>query len=202
LADKLAYQDKSKFEATIFFINEETLSKSPLVEILSEREVKARAILDSGSEVNLLSQDVYNKLVSTGIDIPTLPLENVILVTAFSKRSSRVKKQAMVAFSVGTEAFEANFFISPQLVNDAILGCQFMKDYGINLNFDKGSFSYSKDDEVKEHTFCRTPDTVRKEHCELCYEEIPASITAHASPSHFTAPAERPLSLSLSHRST
>jgi hypothetical protein len=92
---KLGDGKKSKSEVTILFINEENLSKSPLVEVLFEGEVKVRAILDSGSDVNLLSQNVYDKLVSTGINIPTLPLENVILVTAFGKRSIRVRKQAM-----------------------------------------------------------------------------------------------------------
>jgi hypothetical protein len=48
-----------------------------------ENDVRIKAILDLGSDVNLLAQGIYDKLVSSGIDIPTLPLENVMLVTAF-----------------------------------------------------------------------------------------------------------------------
>jgi hypothetical protein len=90
--------------------------------------------------------------------------------------------------------FEANFFISPQLVNDAILGCQFMKDYGINLNFDKGNFSYFKGNEVKEHTFYQTPGTVKSEHREQCCEKIPTPYATHTSRLHLIAPADRSLS--------
>jgi hypothetical protein len=56
----------------------------------------------------------------TGADIPTLPLENVILVTAFGKRSDRVKKQAMMEFTIGRDLFEVNFVIFSQFVNDTV----------------------------------------------------------------------------------
>jgi hypothetical protein len=142
-----------KSKATVLFINEESLSKSPLVEILLENYMKVRAILDSGSAVNLLAQSIYDKLNDSGADIATLPLENVILVTEFGKRSHRVRKQAMIAFTIGKELFDVNFFISPQFVNNAILGCQFMKEYGINLNFEKESFTYFREGGIREHSF-------------------------------------------------
>jgi hypothetical protein len=142
--------------ASVFFINDENWSKGPLVEVALGRDVRARAILDSGSEVNLIAQNIYDKLVSLGIDIPTLPLENVVLVTAFGKKSNRVKRQALIPFAIGTETFETNFFVSPQLINDAILGCQFMRDYGINLNFERGTFTYAAGGEAKEQTFYQT----------------------------------------------
>jgi hypothetical protein len=122
------------------------------------------------------------------MDIPTLPVENVTLVTAFGKRSNRVRKQVMVTFIVRTEEFEANFFISPQLVNEAILGCQFIKNYGINLNFERGSFSYFRDNVEKEHLFYQTPETVRSGHSEQCCEKIPVPSTAYAGLPHLSAP--------------
>jgi hypothetical protein len=100
------------------------------VEVVLEKDVRIRAILDSRSDINLLSQGVYDRVASLGMDIPTLPVENVTFITAFVKRSNRVRKQA---FTVGAEVFEAKFFISPQLVNDAILGFQFMKDLWYRL---------------------------------------------------------------------
>jgi hypothetical protein len=152
-------KDMMEPEATVLFINKENLSRSPLVEILLESDTKVRAILDSGSDVKLLAHDIYDKLINSGIHILTLHLQNVILVTAFGKKTNRVRKQAMIAFTIGTKMFESNFFISPQLVNDAILGCQFMQDYGINLNFKRGSFTSFRDNEVQEHMFYQTAGT-------------------------------------------
>jgi hypothetical protein len=44
-------------------------------------------------------------------------------------------------------------FIPPQLINDAILGCQFLKEYGITLDFKRGSSTYFKDGRVQEQLF-------------------------------------------------
>jgi hypothetical protein len=60
----LADESLNQSEATLLFINEENLSRSPLVEILLERHMKVKAILDSGSDANLLAQSIYDKLVN------------------------------------------------------------------------------------------------------------------------------------------
>jgi hypothetical protein len=39
----------------------------------------------------------------------------------------------MIEFTIGRDLFEVNFFISPLLVHDAILGCEFVKEHGISL---------------------------------------------------------------------
>jgi hypothetical protein len=56
---------------------------------------------------------------------------------------------------------EANLCQSPQVrikVGDnisinAIIGCQLLKEYGININFGKGTFSYVRGGVLKEYTF-------------------------------------------------
>jgi hypothetical protein len=150
-------EDLKKSETIVLFINEENLSKTPHIDMSLINNMKSRAILDSGSEVNLLAQSTYGKLIDSGADIRTLPLENVILVTAFGKRSNRVKKQAMIEFITGRDLLEVNFFISPRLVNDAILGCQFMKEDGISINFERESFTCFNGENVAEHFFFYQP---------------------------------------------
>jgi hypothetical protein len=65
------------------------------------------------------------------VHIPVLPVENVVLVTAFGKRSKRIRHQALIDFSVGSDAFESVFMVSSQLTNEAIIGCQYLKVYGV-----------------------------------------------------------------------
>jgi hypothetical protein len=62
-------------------------------------------MLDSGSEVNLLVETIYEGLIETGVEIPILPLESVTLVTAFGKCSNKVKKKAVVEFAIGRDLF-------------------------------------------------------------------------------------------------
>jgi hypothetical protein len=154
--DALIYDNSLESETTdcvVFFINEATLSQSPQVEIRIAGKFILRAILDSGSEVNLISEGIYEKLTQSGVKLPTLPVEHVVLVTAFGKRSRRIKQQALVEFAIGHDLFESVFLISLQLTNEAIIGCQFLKEYGISIDFGKGTFSYVRGDVTSEHLF-------------------------------------------------
>jgi hypothetical protein len=74
---------------------------------------KFTAILDPGSEVNLLSERIYEELTEAGVEIPILPVEGVVLVTAFGRRSKRIRKQALLEFEIGQNVFETILLISP-----------------------------------------------------------------------------------------
>jgi hypothetical protein len=68
---------------------------------------------------------VYTNLINAGIDVPTLPLEGVVLITAFGKCSNTSRKQAQIEFTIGEGKFQGVFVVSPQVANDVIIGCQF-----------------------------------------------------------------------------
>jgi hypothetical protein len=137
----------------VYFINENRLGQSPLVEIRVKNKFPIHAILDSGSEVNLISQDVYEKLTTAGVNIPVLPVENIVLVTAFGRKSNRIRIQAYVEFTIGTDSFEQVFLVSSQLKNEMIIGCQFLKEFGICIDFCKGAISYVRHGVQREHEF-------------------------------------------------
>jgi hypothetical protein len=61
----------------VYFINENSLGQSPVVELKVENKFVINAILDSGSEVSLISYEVYDKLTKAGINLPALPVESV-----------------------------------------------------------------------------------------------------------------------------
>jgi hypothetical protein len=100
-----------------------------------------------------LSESIYEQLLKVGVEVPELPLENVVLVTAFGKRSKRIRRQALIEFTIGNDLFEGVFMITPQLPNEAIISCQLLKEYGISLNFAKENFSYAREGELREHLF-------------------------------------------------
>ena len=43
--------------------------------------------------------------------------------------------------------------VSPRLSNDAILGCQFLKEFGIVIDFKHESINYVRGDVKREHAF-------------------------------------------------
>jgi hypothetical protein len=123
------------------------------VGIVFSNGTRIRAILDSGSEVNLLSERVYDRLIKSGVEAPVLPLENIVLVTAFGRRSKKIRSQALAEFAVGRDIFEGVFMISSQLTSEAIIGCQLLKEYGISINFERGSISYDREGCFREQLF-------------------------------------------------
>jgi hypothetical protein len=92
-------------------------------------------------------------LIEAGLQVPTLPVEGVVLVTAFGRRSKRIRRQALIEFSIGQDVFETVVFVSPQLNNDAILGCQFLREHGVTINFRSETFVYVRHGETREETF-------------------------------------------------
>jgi hypothetical protein len=56
------------------------------------------------------------------------------MLYAFGRRSRKVTRKALLEFTIGEDDFEGVFMISPQLANEAIIGCQLLKEYGTNIN--------------------------------------------------------------------
>jgi hypothetical protein len=145
------------------FINDANISKSPQIAIKFENKEVAVAMLDSGSEANLISQDKFDQLKKAGIEVLTLPVQGINLVTAFGKRSKSIKLQLLTEFTIGKEMFEAVFLVAPQLNCDVILGCNFLKEYSIQLCFDTERIEYVRHGQTKSFKFEILDDKTYKE---------------------------------------
>jgi hypothetical protein len=56
-----------------------------------------KAVIDTGSEISLITEDLCAHLLSQGIDMLELKLQSTV-VTAFGSRSWRIKKQVYIPF--------------------------------------------------------------------------------------------------------
>jgi hypothetical protein len=106
-------EDDGTYESAVLFINEESLGKSPQITVQFGENLKAIAVLDSGSEINLISQELFDKLMECKENLLTLPVQGVHLVTAFGRRSEKIKLQVLLEFHIDSDVFEAVFLISP-----------------------------------------------------------------------------------------
>lgn len=84
-------------------------------------------------------------------------------MTAFGKRSKSIKLQLLTEFNIGEEIFEAVFLVAPQLNCDVILGCSFLKEYGIQLCFDSGRIEYVRQGQIKSFKFEVVEENIDKE---------------------------------------
>jgi hypothetical protein len=139
-------------DMVVLFISESSLANCPQV-LVNVLKCRFTAILDSGSQVNLMSDRVYENLMETGLEVPTLLVEGVVFVTAFGRRSKRIRRQALIDFYIGRDVFETIVLVSSQVNIDAILGCQFLRENGVTINFRSETFTYVRNGETREQAF-------------------------------------------------
>ena len=59
------------------------------------------AVLDTGCEASILSEELHNELKLNGVESLELATKNVVLVEAFSRKAHRVRKQIFLTLKFG-----------------------------------------------------------------------------------------------------
>lgn len=124
-------------------INDSVLSNCPRVEV-SVRDIVISSIIDTGAQASILSERAYNELVTAGVGVLVLPLQNLVLINAFGTKSKRVRNQAFLEFKLGEDEFEHVFLVTSQLASDMILGCDFCSLHGVVLDFNSKCMEYAR----------------------------------------------------------
>ena len=104
------------------------------------------AVLDTGCEASILSEQLYNELKANGVQSLELPTQNVVLVGAFSQKAHRVKKQVLLTLKFGELHIDQIFLVSEQLLTPMLIGYDFCTANGIILDFQKGKLILKHDD--------------------------------------------------------
>jgi hypothetical protein len=106
------------------YIAEERLQECPRITIkIGEEEVSA--ILDTGCELTLMNENLYDRIKQRGNKYLELPAQHLTLVSAFNDKSRRVRKQTMLPVKSGDVTIDHVFLVSPQLLTSAIIGVDF-----------------------------------------------------------------------------
>jgi hypothetical protein len=79
--------------------------------------------LDSGAEISILSEELFEYLTDSGLQLLHIP----VLVSAWGSRTTRIKKQVLLPVRIDNEVYEKVFMVAPQLLTSAILGANFFK---------------------------------------------------------------------------
>jgi len=87
----------NKAEVTTYIINYENMKNCPHIDIkIGNGNVKG--VIDTGSEISLITEDLYAHLLSQGLETLEFKLQSTVLVIAFGSRSRRIKKQVYIPF--------------------------------------------------------------------------------------------------------
>lgn len=116
------------------YIAEDRRHECPKLSIkVLEQEILA--IIDTGCELSIMNEHLYNRLRHRGLKCLELPTQHVNLISAFNKKSNRVRKQAMLEVEIGGYGVSQIVLLSPQLLTEAILGLDFLVNHEAIINF-------------------------------------------------------------------
>ena len=126
-------------DVSVYLINAGELTTCPRVRV-TFKNFSCEFIIDTGSQVSVLSYGIYRKLKLQREPMQELPVQSVVLMSAFGNKTSRVRKQVLIPFRISDCEFENNFLICPQLVSPGLLEADFCTPINFPLIWEKSAW--------------------------------------------------------------
>jgi len=91
---------------------------------------------------------LYSEFKARGLDRLELPTQNVVLKSAVTGRTKRVKRQALVKPKISNVSLDQIIFIRPQLVTSLLLGMSFFMENHVVVDLPKKIIVIKADDKT------------------------------------------------------
>lgn len=98
--------------------------------------IEITALIDTGAEVSVISQDLFERLKERA-EVPTLPMNRTYVVGPNRKRSAPITKQVMLDVWIGEHCYEVIFLVVQKLMHEMILGFDFLAEQRGMINFNE-----------------------------------------------------------------
>jgi len=152
------------------YIAESKRHECPKLKVMISGE-EVLALLDTGCELLILNVQLYNKLCLLGLNCLELPTRHLNLVSAFTERSNRIRKQALLEIQIGDSTVDQVVLLSPQLLTDAILGLDFLIDHATERSFPDRTVSLKINQKFFRLEFQGAREATRKEVAEASFKK-------------------------------
>ena len=96
------------------------------------------ALLDSGSQVTCISEELYNKLNSVNKCLG-LSTTNLYVETAIGKKSTTIRKQILLEINLNGDIFDYPFLVIHYLATNIILEHDWLIKNNIILSYETGN---------------------------------------------------------------
>ena len=170
LEEDAADGEKEKDVSYTLYIAESKGHGCPKLKIvIGGKEVSA--LLDTGCELSILNEQLYNKLRLLGLNCLELPTQHLNLVSAFNERSKRIRKQALLEMQIGDSTVDHVVLFSPQLLTDAILGLDFLIDHAAEQSFPDRTVSLKINEKFCRLGFQGAREATRQEVAETSFKK-------------------------------
>jgi hypothetical protein len=152
----------------LYYVNEDNVETCPQIRITIGKE-KCKALIDTGCQCSVMSEELYEELKTNGLDSLELPTQNVVLKSAFTGKTKKIRRQALVKLQIANILIDQIILIAPQLVTPFLLGIDFCNDNSVVINFHNNTVVINAGDGESETHI----DLVNKELEASCKETHP-----------------------------
>lgn len=104
-------------------------------------DTTVHALIDTGSKITCISEEVYAKNLALWSNCPCLPVTNLQASGFTGEKSVRIKKQILLNVKFIDQTVQLVFLIIPKLIKECILGIDAQKQ--LNAHFDVGNEVFS-----------------------------------------------------------
>ena len=101
-----------------------------------------KTLIDTGSEISVISENVMGELKELNKNIPSLPVAGVTVVGVTGVTSKRITRQVHLNILINEVEFENTFLVVKGLSLDVILGNDFLERNGAVIDFFNFSNSF------------------------------------------------------------
>jgi hypothetical protein len=104
-------QPTEQDDICLYFVNEHNLETCPRIKVLIGNQT-CTALIDTGCQGSIISEELYTDLQSKAMESLELPTQHVILQCAFTGKTKRVKKQAMIELNLDGVRVDQIIFVT------------------------------------------------------------------------------------------
>lgn len=99
-------------------------------------DLKSSALLDSGSEISCISEELYVNICSQYSNkIPCIPVPSAQIITATGNKSCKINKQILVPITIDNVVYDTILLVVKKLIRPVILGADWLIYNGAVVDF-------------------------------------------------------------------
>ena len=95
------------------------------------------ALVDTGASASVCSEVLYNQIIRSGAKLIAMPTCGLYCSTAIGHSQKKVRLKCMIPTKIGGKVIELIFLVIPNLINDLILGCDFLSEWKASVDFER-----------------------------------------------------------------
>jgi hypothetical protein len=138
------------------------------------------ALLDTGSVVSCISEEVWTKLTSTVIKPHILPVTSIHFRGAIRRRSCQVVIQYYLEIIIDENVYSVVALVVKNLIKPAILGADWLNEQRAVIDFDNNQVTVKGETGNQSFSFKKTVEVTPEP--EDCVEELVGHIEICESP--------------------